>query len=656
MKPHGDCLVVRPFELLRIICRMGQGYRPPDLGDPRLNQIASAVAAAPRAPVEFGTYQGDRYNGRDSDAPDGALFSLLADHEIFFQITDGKSEAAFQPFSRIFGSAAGTLLNVCNKVKNVNEVCPSAAQGFTGAWTGPAEVTQANFVAGRAALRDWVRSLVPTANVWKTDEELANIRITSVDALNQSRVIRIFPSHLLYIMANFGGNADRLQGHPYRADNMYEVGLAMRRNPDTPLMFVPERCMLCPTCGSDDPDGAGICGILPMENLKPSRNIMSGRLQLRLLRTLGMEYYQPEPTVDVIRRTFEKVKTNHTSFTYKGAPPNAWAYGRCRDAGMGILDAYDNPQGVVDRVGKLLAHPHVQQLLPADDRDHLEQVLSRANRALNRNDHKEAYQTLTDEPFVYLWKFYLEKIAAGFARLPDSIQIERTEPDGFPCVEAIRSEKPVIASELPGSSAWLASPWAGGFRTIGDRPAIAETAFKAFHDDRALTVACMGAERNPAAIKADRRIGIDARIGDDVWNTVVGAEHWSRVDDSFVLCIQPDELKEPFFMFSVNARGVRIGERRRFESSPLPRSEWLYETDWHASTKVDPDGWTVLFSIPFSTLGVSGPTPTAWRLTVHRFIRNEELDPHSWAYPGLGITRQYYDHSHFGRLRFGGRA
>lgn len=651
MTSDTDTLVVHPLELLELIARAGAGHKLPELGDDRLTSVAKTIEENPRVPLGFRVYEGTRYNGKDEDAPDGVLFSLLADLEIIHQMYTRQSEAShtYQSSTRILGSGAAILLLVALRVRKNHglfEIAPLRDSGFADLWTAPERFNHDDYEKGRLVVQDWIKSLTPTFNQWKSDEDLARIRKTSVEDMNRSEVLRIFPSHLLYIMAQFGSCADLLRGQYFKGDNMYEIGLAIRKNPERPLMFVAEHCMLCPTCKVYDPDGCGLCGIQPECRLRPDRNNMCNRLQLRLLRTLDTEYYRPEPAVDLVKRAFKKVRTDHTSFTYKGAPPSAYAYTRCRYSGMGFLDAYDDPEAVVKRVSSLLNDTKVQRLLPDADRAHANEVLGQARQALARQDREQAYQALIDEPFHFVWKFYMEKVVAGFARLPPTITTERRQEHDLPCLEAERIDTcEHLATDL-GSPPWAGRPFAGGFRTTAERPAIAETAFRVLHDARSLAIGCIGADVDTTAIKAEHRTGLEARVGHDCCRT--DREHWLHVDDSFSVMLQPDEQSDTFFVFTFNAKGIKLGERRSTEALD-ENVEWIFDTDWHVHTHIGDDAWTGVAIIPFACLGLDGPGRTAWRMNVHRFIRNDTLDAHSWAPPGL---RKFYKRTAFGRLRF----
>ncbi len=399
---------------------------------------------------------------------------------------------------------------------------------------------------------------------------------------------------------------------------MYEVGIAMRRRPDIPVMLVPEYCMLCPTCRAYDPAGIGSCGVVPAD-LKPAENAMAGMIALNLLRTLGLDFYQKLPAAEMVQLAFDRLALDHASFTYQGAPPAAWAYARGRHAGLGFMEACRDAPGVIARARALLENPEVLAVLTEDDIKHMHATLEKAERA---PDERGRYLALTDEPFSMLWKFHCEKAAQHFARLPDAIRRGR---DGRPiCRAGTVSPEGDTLEKTAGQ--WRTGMYATGFLTIGNRPAIAETAVKAVLGRDRLYITVLCAERDMSAIKAE------IRVGTELMECQRWSKHFGKLDDSVAIMLCRENDLQTVYQFSFTARGVKAGRILRFGPGRHADDAWIYETDWRVATGAADGMWRGTAAIPWSCLGGAGRhSGNAWRMNVIRFYRNEILFPHSWS-------------------------
>ncbi len=608
---------MRPHELIAIIARLGAGRKVEDLGEKRLTGILKAIMDNPRIRLRFCCYRGEKYNGCAADACRGVAQSMLWDMEIIYRINRNQSESQFVARPVITGYAA--LQAIIGKIHSIENICVYSTP--TGpAWRGLTGVTDGDYVRGRAKIKDLLAQILPGHNACRTDSELADIRRKFAERIYSADCLRLFPQHLLFVIAYFGRCSEMMRGEIYTGDSMYEVGVAMRRRPDIPVMLVPEHCMLCPTCRGYDPEGAGNCHVVP-DDLKPAENIMAGMVELNLLRTLGLEFYQQLPAVEMIQLAFDKLALDHGSFTYNGSPPAAWAYARGKYAGVGFMEAYRNARGVIARVRNLMGNPDVLAVLSESDQNHVNSTLEKAERAPNA---RERYLALIDEPFNLLWKFHCEKAAQYFARLPGEIRRERREQDGRPVIAAERLAPDADNLETVAGQ-WKPGMYSTGFVTIGNRPAIAETAVKAVLGKDRLYIGILCAERDMRELKADFRVG-PALIEHQRWS-----KHFGELDDSVAIMLSPENNPAVCCQFSFNARGVKAAKTINLAKNRQNGDEWIYETEWRVLSGVDNGLWRGTVEIPFDCLPVKFKSDINWRLNVVRFVRNESLFPHTWA-------------------------
>ena len=151
-----------------------------------------------------------------------------------------------------------------------------------------------------------LKSLLPTFVGFKSAKERARIKKESVKELCKADTLRIFPSHLLYIVAHYGACLLARSWEPLAIDNMMEVGEAMRRNPEIPVQLIPVECMLCPPCTGYDPGGAGVCGVRPLSMLASEK---MGGAQLQILKTIGIGYNEPIPAAKQTSQALNAART-----------------------------------------------------------------------------------------------------------------------------------------------------------------------------------------------------------------------------------------------------------------------------------------------------------------------------------------------------------
>lgn len=628
-------LAIRPYQLMEITARLGAGRKPNRLGDKRLTEILMAIKANPRIPVKFTSYEGKRYNGHDAGAPDGVLFHVLWDMEIL-----EKFEEKLSLYTGFF-----CLWNIL-RITTTEGIC-TFKKPAAKAWKGSATVRRRDYEKGLKKVEAFCRSILPSYTYYKSPPERAEIRKRFVNkVLYKADEVRIFPSHLLWAVCVYG--TQMVNGHGSSIDdNLFEVGEVMRRNPQAKVILVPDHCMVCPGCGGDDPGGAGLCGVKPM-GMKPAEKMGLGNL--RILRSLGLEFFEPVAAGKLVRMVKDRIPLDHPALTYKGSPPNPDMVSRALQAGMGFLEAYEDMCGLIKRVKGLLARRDIRQLLPSDDSSYMKETLQKARRAVADGRRKDAYKILIDERFWICWKTFLEKAPLVCARLPGTIKTEARKENGPRAITACKTKGNIICDGRLNEGAWRKGVFSAGFSTVCERPALAETGVQALYDEDNLYIGVLCAERDTRRLKTEARIGTEI-IPHDRVNQVI---QYRKADDGLAIIIQPDETALLYFNFIINAKGVKLGQR--LQKKPVGGSakagvvnEYLRENEWRASAHVlDNRLWSVEAVIPFKILELKNESGRNPRINFERFFRNDIAFHQVWSWD----DEKVFMTSNLGRLLF----
>lgn len=115
-------------------------------------------------------------------------------------------------------------------------------------------------------------------------------------------------------------------------------------------------------------------------------------------------------------------------------------------------------------------------------------------------------------------------------------------------------------------------------------------------------------------------------------------------DDCAVAVLDTDADRNTFVCLAVNSAGARYAENvKQFIRKPWPGK-------WTAKAQVGKDSWTVLMTVPFSSLGVSSPKPgTSWAVNFERGNQGGKA-PSTW----IKAVRRAWEIKSRGKLVFDG--
>lgn len=319
-------LDVRPYQLMCIVCRIGQGSTD-DLGDERLSDILAAVREDPIRPIRLRCHSDSVYRyqnpGREADTPEGNLFNEKRDLDILQRLglVPGDTRPAIDMFERLLKNVP-TAVGICGYQTTTSE-----------AWRGCERAAGGDYEKGRVM---GMSAVIPPRE--KADKVRA--KKTSVEAIHEAGVLLIRPHHLMCMSCFHGGKAKLA---PIVEDNLYEAIDAVQKNPAIPIRLVRGCCMICPPCSHYDPKSKLCIGGRSMA-------LRDQKKDLDVLQKLGLEYGDTLPAKELFALLYERIPSTRLICAWGdgeerapewgicGEPEGREPYEKARDAMLGIPD------------------------------------------------------------------------------------------------------------------------------------------------------------------------------------------------------------------------------------------------------------------------------------------------------------------------------
>lgn len=622
---------IRPSELMCIICRIGAAGVS-DLGNERLNEIWNQIRENPREEMVLVPYDGSYFSG-DVTAQN-MLFHIRQDKEIMTQLTTGLRA---QPTA---GPGLALLRSVRDQITSPQGICGYETVTSQG-WKGCPQAKSGHYEKGRAKVEQLFFDTLP--ELYRSQEAKEQEHIQAADEISRAKILRIFPAHLRCITCWYGGHAIKTNGEPaYNpGDMLLEVANAMRASPEIPVQLITRHCMVCLSCGGYD-RVTGYCGLKGKRKTAEEMDLTA----IRFLQRMGIQYTDVLPAAQLLRRFYDAYP--NPGIVCSPRCHNLSANQQGRDAGLGFLDAYENPVGVIARVKKLLK---LATILPDAERVFMEETLGKAQQALKSGDSKQAYQILIDRHFWNCWKFYLEKAPAALARLPKSVAKEKLQDNAEPrLLAAQRAQGRLVCDGKLNEKDWTRTKFSAGFTSILDRPALAEVGVKALYDRNNLHFGLICAEKGVKALKAEAMFGNEVLTGTKSREGKPEEAHlwrkaWYDADDSLCIFLQPDEKVPVHYSFAFNTRAMKFGERKDQGQG----DSIIHDSEWEVAVHKGKQWWSAEVVIPFQALGLAGRGRKPWRVQFHHVFSRERAFIESWS----SCSKEWRDLSKFGRLIFG---
>ena len=320
-----DFVDVRPFQLMCIVCRLGEG-RKETLGDARLDEILAAVRDNPVVPVRLRLNHESVYRyqnpGHGEDTSEGDLFNLKRDLDIIQKLglVPGDARPAIDMFERVF-----------EEIPTTKGIC--GYDTVTGdAWKGCPKANSGNYEKGHAM---GLHAVVPP----RDKQEKAEFKKKSAATIYEAKTLRIRPHHLMCMACFFGGRMDDLA--PIQEDNLFEAIDVIHKTPDIPVTLIRGTCMICPPCSRYDSKTTFCLG-------GHSVALRDQKKDLDVLQKLGLKYGDTLPAKELYTLLFERIPSTRDICGYGDGvkrgrewsicrdPEGSPSYVKAREAGLGI--------------------------------------------------------------------------------------------------------------------------------------------------------------------------------------------------------------------------------------------------------------------------------------------------------------------------------
>jgi len=330
-------LQVRPYQLMCIVCRIGQG-KARDLGDARLTEILAAGREDPKRPIRLRlnteSVYAYRNPGTDENTPEGELFNTKRDLDIIQKLglVPGDTRPAIDLFERL-------LLDI----PTAKGICGYGAV-TSGTWSGCSQADSGAYEKGH---KRGIKAIIPPRDA----QEKADYKETSVAAIHKAKALQIRPHHLMCMSCFYGDRMEKLE--PIKEDNLFEAIDAIHKNPDIPVTLVPGCCMICPPCSHYDPETNLCLG-------GKSMALRDQKKDLDVLQKLGLKYGDSLPARKLYERLYERIPSTRDICGYGdgrerarewricGDPEGREGYRMARAAKLGIAGTEDAGQRSAD--------------------------------------------------------------------------------------------------------------------------------------------------------------------------------------------------------------------------------------------------------------------------------------------------------------------
>jgi len=223
-------LEVRPYQLLCLICSIGEGDEEPK--DEKLKRIFNEIRRNPDLPVTLKCNIGGIFFYQDcgskDDTPEGFEFNLKRDLDIL-RMTDLPPGITLP--ARII------LYRIIDRIKSVSGIC-GYDEETSEAWKGCEKAKSGFYEKGH---RKSIEILIPP----RGKVEMKMEKEKSLEIMYKSKVITVRPHLLLCAVCQYGGGIRP----PFKEDNLPEMIQFLIRNSDIKIKLVPKAdWLMCAPC------------------------------------------------------------------------------------------------------------------------------------------------------------------------------------------------------------------------------------------------------------------------------------------------------------------------------------------------------------------------------------------------------------------------
>lgn len=226
-------LPMRPHHLLCLFCLQGGGT-PPDAEEAGLGDVLRRIAADRNAAITLSAAF-DHMGGPTTYPQQHDHVTRRKDLQVLraLNLVPGDTRSARELLHQRLPQLVPALDGICLLGQEGGPAWPECPVARTGA-----------YASGLAAGVVHLRSV----------EEKQGAKAASCEEIRRATRLRVRPHHLLCLTCAYGGGMRA----PLQEDNLWEVLVRMREEPEIEIDLVEGCCMVCPPCTGYDPDRA-IC-------------------------------------------------------------------------------------------------------------------------------------------------------------------------------------------------------------------------------------------------------------------------------------------------------------------------------------------------------------------------------------------------------------
>lgn len=303
-KKLGDCpaIPLRPYQLLCLVCSIGEDATGPKQG--KLNDLLDAIRRNPDVPITLRANAGDVFVFQDpgtaEDTPEGREFNRKRDLDIL------------QAMSWAPGTTLPARVLISSVLKHITTVAGICGYDTVTSddWRGCPKAKSGHYEKGRAL---GVKAIIPP----RTEQEMAEEKVRSMNAVNAADVVSVRPHILLCAVCQYGGGTRP----PFKPDNLPELmELIFVKNRDFSIRLAEAAdWMMCAPCPSR------VAGLNACVNVLGAGGLSNQKRDLDMMQKLGLHYGSTMKAKDLFRLIFEKIPSTQDICKRVGnASPCVW--------------------------------------------------------------------------------------------------------------------------------------------------------------------------------------------------------------------------------------------------------------------------------------------------------------------------------------------
>ena len=277
-------LIVRPYQLLCIVCSLGEGGSVPKAAG--VKELVDKIRNNPDMPIALRCNAGDEFfyqdPGTENDTSEGAEFNKKRDMDILQRLD--LAPGSILPARILLGRLFKTIRSVSG-ICNYDTVTAEAWRGCRRAKSGCYE----------KGLAKGIEAIIPP----RSQEAMKEDKKASLRDMYEAEAIKIRPHILLCAVSQYGEGVRP----PFAPDNLPEMIQHILKNPETPITLVSGAdWMMCGSC----PDRVGefnacVCGTIC------SGGLYNAMKDLNVLQALGLTYGTTMKAREIYKLIFERI-------------------------------------------------------------------------------------------------------------------------------------------------------------------------------------------------------------------------------------------------------------------------------------------------------------------------------------------------------------